>query len=155
MSKGFVIRMKSTEAVELATKEIDSYSKAVQGRIRGVIRKGTMAIYDSAVRMAPMGKTGNLKQGIRFRSANDWQSGEVVSTAPHSRAVEMGTGPRITYPDPRLGKRHAMKMPDGRFVKGDIYNGQMPKHPFMRPAYLKEKDKIEADMKEVIEHDPD
>lgn len=91
MSKGFVINMKSTEAVELATKEIDSYSKAVQSRIRGVIRKGTMAIYDSAVRMAPMGDTGNLKQGIRFRSANDWQTGEVVSTAPHSRVVEMGT----------------------------------------------------------------
>lgn len=48
-----------------------------------------------------------------------------------------------------------MKMPDGRFVKGDIYNGQMPKHPFMRPAYLKEKDKIEADMKEAIERDTD
>lgn len=155
MSKGFVIRMKSTEAVELATKEIDSYSKAVQIRIRGVIRKGTMAIYDSAVRMAPMGDTGKLKQGIRFRSANDWQTGEVVSTAPHSRVVEMGTGPRITYPNPKLGKRHAMKMPDGRYVKGDIYNGHMTKHPFMRPAYLKEKDKIEAAMKEAIDRDTD
>lgn len=95
MSKGFVINMKSTEAVELATKDIDFYSKAVQSRIRGVIRKGTMAIYDSAVRMAPMGDTGKLKQGIRFRSANDWKTGG--SRLNGSPLPGCGDGDRAPY----------------------------------------------------------
>lgn len=64
MSRGIEIKFKSAEAVSLATRQIDRYTKGVQERIRGVIRKGAVAIYDAAVRMAPSGPTGNLKKGF-------------------------------------------------------------------------------------------
>lgn len=155
MSRGIEIKFKSAEAVGLATRQIDRYTKGVQERIRGVIRKGAVAIYDTAVRMAPSGPTGNLKKGISFRSDNDWKGAEIVSNAPHSHLVEFGTEARITYPDPRKGPKHAIRMPNGRFVKGDIYTGKLKEHPFMRPAYMKERDKIESAMKEAVERDTD
>ena len=43
-----------------------------------------------------------------------------------------------------------MRMPDGRFVKGDIYNGKMTKHPFLRPALESQRSKFETDIIKAV-----
>lgn len=151
MSRGIEIRMSMGEAVLKATRDIDGYTSRVQTGIVRTIANGTQAVYSAAVRMAPRGPTGNLKAGLTYRLSG--VSGMVMSRAPHSHLVEFGTEPRITYRQVKKGTKHAMRLPDGRFVKGDIYNGRMPKKPFMRPAYMTERDNIEAQMKKVITDD--
>lgn len=153
MRRGIEIRMYSGEAVEKAIRNIDRYTARTREGIQRTIARGTEAIYSTAVRMAPHGPTGNLKAGLRRKVSG--VSGQVMSTAPHSHLVEFGTGPRITYGNPKKGSRHAMRLPDGRFVKGDIYNGRMRKKPFMRPAFMEERDKIESEMKKVVSGDSD
>lgn len=150
---GIEIKMYSGEAVLKAVNNIDRYTAKTSESIKRVIADGTRAIYSTAVRMAPHGPTGNLRLGMKYSASGT--SGVIMSTAPHSHLVEFGTEPRITYRKVKKGPKHAMKMPDGRFVKGDIYNGRMKKKPFMRPAYITERPKIEQEMKKVITDDAD
>lgn len=152
MKRGIEIKMYVGEAVIQATKGINRYSERAQKKIRSTIQHGTKAVYDTALHRAPEGPTGNLRKGITFSTPNDWQTGEVKSTAPHSHLVEFGTAPRITY---RQSGTKALKLKDGRYIRGDIYSGRMPKRPFMRPAIMMHRDEIERDMKEAIVYDSD
>jgi HK97 gp10 family phage protein len=148
---GFYIKMDLGEAAFRATADINKYDETVQSGIRRVIAEGVQSTYESAVNKAPYGKTGNLKTRIKKEVHGSY--GKIRSTAPHSHLVEFGSGPRIVGPV----KRAALKLPrtDGAmgwpgFVKGDIYNGKMPKAPFMKPAAEENKPKIEAAMEEVL-----
>lgn len=146
--KGITFKFSTDKTVLKAIHDISSYGERAQRAIKQVIANGTRAIHAEAVKRAPLGRTGALKRGIKY-SING-AGGEVVSTAPHSRVVEFGTGPRIVYSDVKRGTKHAMKLPDGRFVKGDIYNGKMEKHPFMLPAMMAKRDEIEAEIERAI-----
>ena len=146
--KGITFKFSTDKTVLKAIHDINSYSERAQTAIKQAIAKGTRTIHAEAVRRAPLGKSGALKRGIRY--SIDGARGEVVSTAPHSRVVEFGTGPRIVYPDIKRGTKHAMKLADGRFVKGDIYNGKMEKHPFLLPTMMAKRDEIEAEIERAI-----
>lgn len=134
-----------------ATADINRYNANTQRGIRRVIADGVQSTFETAVNRAPYGPTGNLKTGIKKEVRGS--HGVVKSTSPHSHLVEFGTGPRIVGPV----KRAALKLPHfdlsmgwPGYVKGDIYNGKMPKAPFMKPAAEENKPKIEAAMEEVL-----
>lgn len=150
MAKPFTISMNLAQAVYDATRNIEKYDHDTRKAIQDVIQRGTHSTLEEAVKLAPYGATGNLKAGIteEFKGGM-YARGKVKSTAPHSHLVEFGSGPRIVAPK----KRQTLKLPDGGFVKGDIYNGKMPKAPFMRPAAEKTKPMIEHEMEEVLSHD--
>jgi HK97 gp10 family phage protein len=143
----FKIHMDLDKAVYKATADIEQYDKNVQQAIKAAVADGVTAIKEQAMRMAPAGPTGNLKAGIKSEMGQSGAYGVIKSTAPHSRLVEFGTGERITYN--KAGKK-AMVI-NGRFVRGDIYNGKMPAKPFMRPAAEAEKPKIEESIKKVLQ----
>ena len=149
-SKGFTISMNLSQLTFDATRNIERYDKNTREAIQGVIRRGTHAALEEATRLAPYGPTGNLKAGITedFKGGM-YARGQVKSTAPHSHLVEFGSGERIVYPV----KKQALKFRDGGFAKGDIYNGKMPKAPFMKPAAEKVKPQIEREMEEVLNSD--
>ena len=147
MAKGFTISMGLSQAVYDVTRDIEKYDKEKRDAIQGVIKRGTQATLEEAIRQAPHGTTGNLQTGIKSSfQGGMYARGRVVSTAPHSHLVEFGTGPRITYPK----KAKALKFPDGGFAKGYVRNGKMQKKPFMKPAAEKTKPQIEAEMEEVF-----
>lgn len=139
-----------SDSVFKATARIDKYDAATQERIKAAIKNGTNAVFAEAVRLAPMGKTGNLKAGIKMELHNDYShaSGIVKSIAPHSHLVEFGTRQRYVTPI----HRKALKI-NGHFVKGYINNGAMPKRPFMRPAIDKIRPSIEDGVRRAIEGD--
>lgn len=85
-------------------------------------------VLDAAKALAPVGPTGNLKDGVAIshrlnpsQAADAPREGQHVlhmyvgSNSPHAHLVEFGTGPR----------RHK----SGKFV------GVMPANPWMRPAW--------------------
>lgn len=151
MSKGFFIKMDLDKVAYQATADINRYNVDTQRGIRRVIADGVQSTFETAVNRAPYGQTGNLKTGIKKEIRGSY--GVVKSTSPHSHLVEFGTGPRIVGPV----KRAALKLPrfDSSmgwpgYVKGDIYNGKMPKAPFMKPAAEENKPKIETAMEEVL-----
>lgn len=146
--KTIKITMQTSGAVKMAIQSIGTYSDAINAKVTRAIADGTKAIASEAIRRAPMGPTGNLKRGITCKIGYNY--GEVLSKAPHSHYVEFGTGERIVYPDRKKGPKHAMRMLDGRFVKGDIYNGKMPAHPFMRPALESQRSKIETNVIKAV-----
>ncbi|WP_196602160.1 HK97-gp10 family putative phage morphogenesis protein [Pectinatus frisingensis] len=136
------------EGVFKATAQIEKYDAATQEKIKAAIKNGTTAVFEQAVRNAPMSATGNLKKGIKMETNTNYSyaSGIVKSTAPHSHLVEFGTRRRIVYPV----RRKAMVI-NGHFVKGYVNNGAMPKKPFLRPAIDKERPGIEESIKKVLQ----
>lgn len=142
--KTIKITMQTSGEVKAAIQSIGTHSEIVNNNISRVIARVTKAVASDAIRRAPVGPTGNLKRGITYTIKPNY--GDVLSKALHSHLIEFGTGERIVYPDRKKGPKHAMRMPDGRFVKGDIYNGKMTKHPFLRPALESQRSKIEADI---------
>jgi len=151
MSNGFTIHIDANRAVFSATKNLDKYSEETKKAIQDVVRKGTEETMKEAVHLAPYGKTGNLKAGIKMDfNGGDRAQGIVRSTSKHSAFVELGTEDRIVAPK----RAKALKLQDGRFVKGDIYNGRMEKAPFLRPAAEKTAPKITAQIEEVLKRDP-
>ena len=146
--KTIKITMQTSGEVKAAIQSIGTHSEIVNNNISRVIARATKAVASEAIRRAPAGPTGNLKRGITYTIKPNY--GEVLSKAPHSHYVEFGTGERVVYPDPKKGPKHAMRMPDGRFVKGDIYNGKMTAHPFMRPALESQRSKIETDIVKAV-----
>lgn len=148
---GTFIKMNLDKATYQATADINKYDESTREGIKRVIADGVQSTYETAVRLAPYGTTGNLKTGIKKEVRGSY--GVVKSTSPHSHLVEFGTGPRIVGPVRRM----ALKLPrvDSTmgwpgYVRGDIYNGKMPKAPFMKPAAEENKPKIEAAMQEVL-----
>ena len=131
--------MQTSGEVKAAIQSIGTHSEIVNNNIPRVIARATKAVASEAIRRAPVGPTGNLKRGITYTLKPNY--GEVLSKAPHSHYVEFGTG----------APKHAMRMPDGRFAKGDIYNGKMTAHPFMRPALESQRSKIETDIIKAVD----
>lgn len=142
------VRANLSEAVIRATSDISRYDDRVQKKIRDAIRDGVDDTWREALNRAPMGKTGNLKQGIEKEHHGTY--GVVKSTAPHSHLVEFGTDIRIVAPK----YRKALKI-NGGFVRGDIYSGKMPKAPFMRPAIEQTRPEIEREVEEAIDNAAD
>lgn len=147
--RGIDIKMFSGEVVKKAANDIKRYDKEMQGKIRNVIAKGTIAVMKAAIIKAPMGPTGSLKAGIHSEMEREKPQGIVKSDAPHSHLVEFGTVERIASNDPRKGKK-AMRIND-KFVSGVIRTGKMPKRPFMRPAMMQERGKIENEMEKIFQ----
>jgi len=143
----FRISANIEKAVYKAMADIEKYDKTSQQAIKSAVASGVTAIKEQAIRLAPAGPTGNLKAGIKSEMSSSSAYGVVKSTSSHSHIVEFGTGERITYN--KKGKQ-AMVI-NGSFVKGDIYNGKMPRKPFMRPAVETEKPKIEENIKKVLQ----
>ena len=103
-----------SQAVYDATRDIEKYDKEKREAIQGVIKRGTQATLEEAIRQAPHETTGNLQTGIKSSfQGGMYARGRVVSTAPHSHLAEFGTGPRITYPK----KAKVLKFPDGGFQR--------------------------------------
>lgn len=146
--RGIDIKMFSGKIIQKAAMDIKRYDQETQKKIRNVIAKGTVSIMKAAIAKAPMGLTGELKAGIRSELEQKKPQGIVKSDAPHSHLVEFGTAERLTWNDPRRGKK-AMRI-NGDFVSGTIRTGKMPKKPFMRPAMMQERDKIENEMERVF-----
>lgn len=146
--KTIKITMRTNGEVKAAIQSIGTHSEIVNNNISRVIARATKAVASEAIRRAPAGPTGNLKRGITYTIEPNY--GDVLSKAPHSHLIEFGTGERIVYPVPKKGPKHAMRMPDGRFVKGDIYNGKMAKHPFLRPALESQRFKFETDIIKAV-----
>ena len=142
----FQIRADIEKAVYKATADIEKYNKETQQAIKSAVADGVTAIKVQAIRLAPAGLTGNLKTGIQSEMGQSGSYGVIKSTSPHSHIVEFGTAERITY----TKNKQALKI-NGSFVKGDIYNGKMPKKPFMRPAVEAERPKIEENIKRVLQ----
>ena len=146
--KTIKITMRTNGEVKAAIQSIGTHSEIVNNNIFRVIARATKAVASEAIRRAPVGPTGNLKRGITYTINPNY--GDVLSKAPHSHLIEFGTGERIVYPDRKKGPKHAMRMPDGRFVKGDIYNGKMTKPPFLQPALESQRSKIETDIIKAV-----
>ena len=136
------------EEVYRAMVNIDRYDARTQAAIRGAVKGGVTAVYDAAQRRAPLGRTGNLKIGLK-KEFDEAKCGGVVKTmAPHSHLIEFGTRERVSFPRP--GTRAMKFTPSGDFVRGDIYTGRMTPRPFLRPAMEEQRAKIESDIERAI-----
>lgn len=152
MSKTFEIRINNGAVINKATRDISKYSKETQGKIRKAIEKGTIAVKNAARMKAPMGPTGNLKAGIVSKMTPNAAQGVVQSKARHSHLVEFGTEERIAYLKPQ-NKKKAMRFIKGNkaiFLGKEVHTGKMPKKPFMTPAAMQERGKIEKEMEKIL-----
>lgn len=131
-----------------ALRDINHYGASAQTGLRKAIRTGTERVFRNAVNGANVGPTGNLRRGIKMHYDSAKNYGEVKSTAPHGHLYEYGTVPRIVLPL----RAKALLLPDGRFVRGVIQAGRMPARPFMGPAIIRERPKIQSDCREAITH---
>lgn len=151
----FRIYSNISDATYKCTADIANYDTKTRQAIRSAVETGVNAIADKAIQLAPAGPPKSareitIKAGIKREMSKYGASGTIKSTAPHSHLVEFGTGPRITYNNPKKSHKRAMII-NGGFVRGMIANGRMPKRPFMRPAVESERPKIEEDVRRAIE----
>lgn len=133
------------EEVFRAMVDVQKYDEQTQRAIRKATRDGVAAVYDAAIRAAPIRATGNLRRGIEQAFDEKTCAGQVRATAPHAHLVEFGTRERVTAP---LRKK-ALKINAG-FVRGWTFTGKMPKKPFMRPAIEKERANIESSIERAM-----
>jgi hypothetical protein len=71
--------------------------------------KATALVKDRALKLAPLGPTGNLRAGIEERIEQGGLRGAVASTARHSYIVHEGTKPHPVT----LQHKRALKIPAG------------------------------------------
>jgi len=92
-----------------------------------ILGKSADFLRDDIISRAPLGSTGNLKRGIVSKTYSDYKEAAALvminyGRAPHAHLVEFG---------------HAGKNP-------------APPHPFFRPAWDDDKQKIEEDIKQEL-----
>lgn len=140
---GFIKANVSDETYK-AMKQIDSYDKKTQDRIRTVIKDKVNEIYTEAVHRAPF-KTGKLKGSIQVEFAEKGTSGlqgRVYTNNPVAHLVEYGTKGGVIKPI----KKKALTMGgDGNFFSKAVISGR-PGRPFMKPAI----DKVRPSLNEAV-----
>lgn len=124
------------KSLSLAVNQFRKLGPAIADQIeKRVLKKSLQAVFDDAVRRAPVGETGNLANGIRLRIKKVGPNiyGEVISTAQHSHLIEFG---HRLMRGPRKGRQ--------KFVKW------VGPRQFMRPAFLAhEKDVLPTAEREI------
>jgi HK97 gp10 family phage protein len=118
-------------------------------KVEPILHEGAKVVADAARANAPVGPTGNLRRGIvdkvLQRKGQDKpapaMAGIDYRIAPHAHLVEFGTAER--YPKK---KTVLYDKSTGQFFGTHV--GPMPAHPFFRPAWDDNKDRIE---KQIID----
>lgn len=136
------VRVEGLREMERALMEMKTSTAG--GVVRRAMKKAFAPFADAAKAAAPIGPTGNLKDGITVSSKlNRNQSREAGfrrgkgteimyagADAPHAHLVEFGTGPR--------------------FHKSGKYVGEMPPNPFMRGAWDGTKGAVLDDLTDLM-----
>lgn len=81
------------EGMDQVFRQIDQLSNDLKQKLeKEAVKAGLEPIEDEAVRLAPVGMTGNLANSIKtqVRRVNGGLYGRVIAKAPHSHLVEYG-----------------------------------------------------------------
>jgi HK97 gp10 family phage protein len=109
--------------------------------ISKAIQKTALTIQSNAIKEAPVNKQtggGNLRQNIRTSLISGTRA-EVVSKAPYSGYVEMGTAPHIIE---AVNKRVLANKRTGQFFGKLVHHPGTRANPFMKRAIEKSQTKI-------------
>lgn len=134
------------------------FTTATQSDVIKIINKSLATIKKSAKAAAPsrgVRRTGKRKVDLKSRIGmskarldKGKYGGKVVSRAPHSHLVEFGTKPHIIR-----AKNKKVMVINGDFVGGEVHHPGAKAHPFMRPAYYKERGTFERNVILAINKD--
>lgn len=141
----FQIQIKAGKALDTLASDINRYTEASQNAIKKAVQKGTIAIRDEAIRNSPY-RTGALRRSISANYEANGYVGVVKAKVQHAALVEFGTNERFAW----NRKNHARIIGDD-FVRGTVSTGSMPKKPFLRPAYEKNKEAIFEEIRKAVE----
>lgn len=151
MARAYLTGDKELEATlkRLSDKSADRVARSALGAGLSVLAKAMK-------KLAPVGKTGNLKQSIGRRLEKGKRGGTIVAkagvnvgkgaqkkgrTAPHSHLVVLGTKLRVRE---RLGGKFAwITHPTPQ----QLSTGIMPSNPFIRNATQSSKGAVQAAMR--------
>ncbi len=115
-------------------------------KVEPIVLAGATIIADAARTNAPQGPTSNLKKACIAKllsriDANPRRAIAAVNRkrAPHAHWIEFGTS-RMRIPK----KKTVMKGASGKFYGRAV--GPIPAHPFFRPAWDANKDRVREDI---------
>ena len=128
-------------------RDLEKFAKKNHKQFVEAVRTATTKMHFLAVFRAPV-KTGFLRRGIRMLISGKGLTGDVISSAEYSAAIENGTKPHtISVKNKKVLAGPASKAPPGwGNISGDyaIY-GKSVKHPgtkaqpFMMPSFMTAK----------------
>ena len=129
-------------------RDLEKFAKKNHRDFKKAVGDATVKMHFLAVMVFAPHVTGNLKKLIKMFIIGNGLTGDVISNANYSKAVEEGTKPHtITAKGKKVLAGPASKAPPGwKNISGDyaIYGksvkhpGTQP-HPFMMPAFMQAK----------------
>ena len=126
-----IIRLSKISRIYLPNIVLDKAAEAVQRRVQ---------------QRAPIGRSRRLHDGVMVESGPDRRT--IISTAPHSAAVEHGT---------RASPGRYVPKIDKRLVRTSKYNPSIGMHPGIKATHFFEKGVKDADpeVQEIFERSVD
>lgn len=147
-----------TKGVSEITNKIGKYGADTDTRLDNVVNGSLKNIAAGARRRIPIGKTKNLRKGLKKSYSKKNHTGYVKETAPHGHLVEFGTKPHaLTKGASRDSeraakrKRNYVQVINGNPVDGEhIMHPGVKANPFMQPAYYAERANYIAGVKKAV-----
>lgn len=104
-----------------------------------------LLVQGQAVMLAPVGYTGNLRDSIDYKVDENELKGYVGTNTEYAVYLEFGTG---EFAENGMGRKGGWvyRTPDGKFY----FTYGQPPQPYLRPAFRKNKSRIEALAKTIL-----
>lgn len=139
--------MSSIEGLDELLATLSGLGGNIKESCKKGLERGAKKIQKNAKYLAPVGKTGQLRNSIKTKSetAQDGAEAQVYTNLDYAVYVEFGTGQR--------GKESNIDRPEGVHYKAD-WPGQAAQ-PYMTPAYLHAKNtgEVEQEVTKSIQQD--
>ena len=134
---------------------LSSYSREVQEKMQGLVRRSTYRASADAKRNAPS-KFGHLRRSITEKISR--LTGEIAVNVDYAGAVEFGSRPHVIRPKrkkalafkPGAGFRFWDE--SGRVVVKSVKHPGTRAQPFLTPAIEREAGKFQQGAKNIIEN---